>query len=974
MHSTDLKIALRGVRVHNLKNIDLVLSHRELIVFCGVSGSGKSSLALDTLFAEGQRRYIESFSTQTRQFFQQFEKPDADKIDGIPPAIAVTRGQVGANNRTTIGEATEALSYLRLLFASIGKTNCPKCDLQIDVDSTDSISKWIGRLPEKTKAMIGFRIGNQDGSTDSRSGSLTPDSTWQNSEGQIEQQLLELKEKGFIRWVHNGMSIDGSMPLTEIRKLHPELLKSKSVDVIVDRISAVPSAAQRIRDSVEVAMREGGGQSLLMVEPEKSSVIQRNFIPTDLDGRRWDRFDFSKRRICFKCDTEYEDPSPRSLNFNSPFGACQLCAGQGVIQRYDEDLIVPDLSKTIREGAIVPWETKTYQKELEKFKQVAADNSISVDVPFRELSQVQIGQIFNGIADHQYEGILGFFGRIEKKQSTSSTKTYLSRFRSAVACSGCQGKRLKKLSLVHRFGDLDIATVAQMRIDHLTEFFDGVQLSDVEAELAARLLEQIGNRIEYLCDVGLGYLTLDRPLKDLSTGEAQRVTLTAALGSQLVNMLYVLDEPTSGLHRLDVNQMIHAIEKLRDRGNSVIVVEHEPALLDVANEIVEIGPRAGDSGGEVVFQGNMEQLKKEDTLTAEFITGRRGCFLSENRKPPKQGHVKLINATGNNLKNVTVSFPLGLLCQVTGVSGAGKSSLVTETLYRAICKRKNKLLSEKPLPHEGIVGDGKIDEIILVDQTSVGRSPKSNPATYTKVFDEIRKVFAESLEARTHNYKAGHFSFNSGEGRCGSCNGDGYNLINMEFMADVFVRCKECLGTRYRKEVLRAKYRKRNISEVLDMTVREAFSFFRGQTKIQKKLKPLIDVGLEYIRLGQPANTLSSGEAQRLKLAFHLAQTTKKRSLFIMDEPTIGLHQADIIKLLDCFQNLINVGHSLIVINHNLKLMLAADYIIDVGPLAADLGGQIAGTGTPEEISELDTPTGRALKELLIEQRNRWSD
>jgi excinuclease ABC subunit A len=674
---------------------------------------------------------------------------------------------------------------------------------------------------------------------------------------------------------------------------------------------------------------------------------------------------------CEDCGIEYPTPEPRLFSFNSPLGACPECEGFGNVIGIDMDLVVPDPNKSLREGAIAPWNTPAYEHELQELLALAPDYDIPTEVPFKELDQGQLALITHGVPERKFCGLEGFFAWLERRKYKMHIRVFLSRWRSTRTCLGCNGTRLRPEALAVRVGGKNLGEICALKVRDAADFFRNLQLPSWERQVGRMMLEQVEARLGYLEEVGLGYLTLDRPLRTLSGGEARRVALTASLGSSLVNMLYVLDEPSIGLHPRDINQLIAAIKQLRDRGNTVVVVEHEESMIRAADQIVEIGPGAGERGGRIVFQGTPEEMEKSpDSLTGDYLAGRRGVGANARRRSPNHGWIRLAGARGNNLKDVTVEFPLGMLCLVTGVSGSGKSTLVEDTLYPALCRRLRKD-APKPYPHDDIFGDGQIDEVIMIDQSPIGRSPRSNPVTYLKVFDEIRNVFADTVEARTRNYNAGHFSFNVDGGRCTACQGDGYIQIDMQFLADVYMRCSQCNGTRYRDEILDVTYRGRNIADVLEMTVREAFTFFRGQAKVQARLKRLIDVGLDYVQLGQPANTLSGGEAQRLKLAGYMSTAKRGRCLFILDEPTTGLHFFDIVQLLDCFDALLAVGHSLIVVEHNLQMMKAADYIVDLGPGAADEGGQVIVKGTPEMVANCpNSVTGRYLAKALKEDNN----
>jgi excinuclease ABC subunit A len=834
------RIELRGVEVHNLKKVDLDLPHHQLIVFCGVSGSGKTSLALDTLYAEGQRRYIESFSVYTRQFLERLEKPAAERIDGLPAALAVTHDKAARSPRSTIGTTTETADYLRLLYARIGKLYCRNCGKLMERDSPESVGEKLAQLPTGTKFQICFPR------------QLSADES-------LSVVSATLCENGFVRGLLSGVPVDLTVLREEMEEFPHRGTELTELLIIVDRLIAGQTQVQRMRESVETAFVHGDGVCLTLVDTN--------------DGQ--ERRAYSSTLRCLACNIDYPDPEPRQFSFNSPLGACPKCEGSGTL--------------------LVEGPTK------------------------------------------------------RKKVS--------------VPCDACLGRRLNENALAWRLGGKNIAELMDLRIDEMRPFLQSLPLSATQQTVAKTILEQVDSRLHFLMVVGLGYLALSRPLNTLSGGEAQRVNLTSALGSSLVNMLYVLDEPSVGLHPGDVDKLVAAVQGLKNRGNTVAVVEHEESLIRAADHIVEIGPGAGESGGKVVFQGTpTEMLVPGASLTGEYLAGRRGITSTAARKPITRGRIKLTGARGHNLKNLSLDFPLGVLCLVTGVSGAGKSSLVQETLYGALCKRKKKDCDE-PLPYDDVFGDGQIDDVVLMDQSPIGRSPRSNPVTYIKAFDAIRQVFAETVEARTHNYGPGHFSFNVEGGRCDACEGDGYKQIDMQFLPDVLVKCKVCGGTRYRREILAVTYRGKSIAEVLEMTAREAFSFFRGQPKVQGRLKQLMDVGLDYLRLGQPAPTLSTGEAQRLKLAAYLSEASRSRTLFLLDEPTTGLHFADIVKLLDCFDALLSVGHSLIIVEHNLQLMRSADYLIDLGPGAGDDGGHIVVQGTPEEVAACEeSVTGRFLR------------
>jgi excinuclease ABC subunit A len=1004
-------ISLRGVAVHNLKAIDLDIPHGKLIVLCGLSGSGKSSLALDTLYAEGQRRYIESFSAYTRQFLDRLEKPEAERIEGIPPAIAVTGGGSTRSSRSTVGTATEVADYLRLLFAKIGRVVCRRCGQTVQRDTPQSVAQRLTNLPGGTRFIVAFELrGNGDNSPAAA--------------------LAALPEEGFIRAiigerVVNLYDVDGRTDVlnTQYSVLSTQLTSSETRQlgstppayVIVDRLAAGGATTQRIRDSLETAFAKGQGKCFAFVENGESD----RGIEATIDGRAWRRLAFSTMLACADCGIEYTPPEPRLFSFNSPLGACPQCEGFGNTMEVDMDLVVPDPNRTIREGAIAPWNTPAYAHELEELLALAPDYDLPVDVPVSQLTAAHRRLIEEGVPERNFGGLAGFFAWLERRKYKMHIRVFLSRWRRYRPCAACGGTRLRPEALDARVGGRNIAQISAMQISAAAEFFRRLlpspaqagleisargqspsiqchtsetidhaltpgpspeygrgEISDWERRVGRMMLDAVQSRLGYLESVGLGYLTLDRTIRTLSGGETRRVSLTSAMGSSLVNMLYVLDEPSIGLHPRDVDQLVESIRKLRNRANTVVVVEHEEAMIRAADQVIEIGPGAGERGGRVVFQGTPAEMETSlDSLTGDFLSGRRGSVGAGPRRQPNHGWIRLAGARGNNLRNITVEFPLGMLCLVTGVSGAGKSSLVEETLYPALCRRLRKD-APRSLDCDDVFGDGQIDDVIMVDQSPIGRTPRSNPVTYLKVFDEIRRVFAETTEARTRNYDASHFSFNVNGGRCSVCEGEGHIKIDMQFLADVYMKCSQCHGTRYRDEILDVTYRGRNIADVLEMTVREAFTFFRGKAKVQSRLKRLIDVGLDYVRLGQPANTLSGGEAQRLKLAGYMSAAGHRpkggrgRCLFILDEPTTGLHFSDTVQLLDCFDALLSVGHSLIVVEHNLQVMKAADYIIDLGPGAADKGGKVVAKGTPEMVARCsESVTARYLGKVLGEQR-----
>ncbi len=958
------RIELRGVAVNNLRDVDLDLPHRRLIVFCGVSGSGKTSMALDTLYAEGQRRYIESFSAYTRQFLEQLDKPQAERIEGIPPAIAVTHKNPSRSNRATVGTTTEVNDYLSLLFARVGEVVCYRCGRPVRCDSAESAADVFSALPAGQRAMIGFE-------------QAVP------GDEPVDRWLANLVELGYVRAV-----LDGRMESLE-PSLANRLRAGDRLIIIIDRLKTGEFSTERLRDSLEGAFAAGQGAGVVFVDDAKPQAA------VEIDGRAWQRLAFSTALRCDECGIEYAEPDPQLFNFNRPLGACPECEGFGNIVTTDMDRVVPDPSKTIRDGAIAPWNSPSYAHELAELLALAEDYTLPVDLPYSQLTDEQRRLIVEGVPERNFGGLNGFFRWLERRKYKMHLRVFLSRWRSYLPCPACGGARLRPEALAVQVAGKNFADVSQMKIrDALTFFqlltgegeataepevlFDSAGASpsqyagllDWQQRIAEPLVADVRTRLSYLVDVGVGFLALARPLRSLSGGEAQRVALTATLGASLVDMLYVLDEPSVGLHPADVEPLASAIQRLQQRGNTVVVVEHEEAIIRRADQIVEFGPGAGDDGGRVVFQGTPAEIENaKNSRTGDWLAGRRTLGSSGKRRTP-QGWLKLRGARGNNLRNVTVEFPLGVLSLVTGVSGAGKSTLVNHTLYPAIVRQLRKDSDPadlpQPLDYDDVLGTGQLEDVVHIDQSPIGRSPRSNPVTYIKAFDPIRALFAEQIEARTRGLTASHFSFNVEGGRCDTCNGDGLLAIDMQFMADVYMTCPECVGRRYRRQVLDVKYRGLDIAEVLDMTAREAFTFFRGQRKVQARLKHLLDVGLDYLRLGQPATTLSGGEAQRLKLAAHLAARRRGRALFLLDEPTTGLHFSDIVQLVDCFDALLDVGHSLVVVEHNLQLMKAADWIIDLGPGAADEGGRVVVTGTPEEVAECrESLTGQVLAREL---------
>ncbi|MGE5757140.1 MAG: excinuclease ABC subunit UvrA, partial [Planctomycetaceae bacterium] len=884
------------------------------------------------LYAEGQRRYIETFSSYTRQFLEKLDKPDADRIDGIPPAIAVAQHGGRRSGRSTVGTVTEVHDYLGLLFARAGTVVCRACGRVVEPAHPATVARAIDALPDQTRYQVAFPL------------EVRPESD--------RAALAEaLREDGFVRVHVRGRTIaleSGALPAPD----------DGTLDVVVDRLVRGSDPPERRLDSIETAFSKGLGRCRVLTDAEALTFYQ---------GWR-----------CGRCGVDYPEPDPRLFRYNSPMGACPTCEGFGRVIDLDLDRIVPDPSKALRDGAIVPWTTPAYRGMFQDLLDLAPALGIPTDVPFERLTAEQRRIIVEGAPRPAFPGLRGFFRWLEKKSYKMHVRVFLSRWRGYKTCPDCQGARLRPEALSVRVGGLDIAAVSALKIREARAFLAALGPVAERSPVARRILEQARCRLDYLDRIGLDYLTLDRPARTLSAGEARRVALTTALGSGLVNTLYVLDEPSIGLHPHDVGRLVAILEQLRDAGNTVVVVEHDQAVVRSADLLVDIGPGAGEAGGHLLYVGPPGAIAAATgSATADFLTGRRRVVVPERRRRGDRGRLRLTGARGHNLKDLEVTFPLGVLCVVTGVSGSGKSTLVEETLYPALRRRLGRE-SLPAAPYAALIGTGDLDEVVLVDQDPIGRSGRSNPVTYLKAFDEIRKTFAATHEAKLRNYGPSRFSFNVEGGRCNACAGNGFLTIDMQFLADVMMRCPECRGTRYRPETLEITYRGRNIAEVLDLTAREAFVFFRHRPKVQARLRPLLDVGLDYLRLGQPASTLSGGEAQRLKLASFLATSptamarsaNKPKTLFVLDEPTTGLHPADTLKLLDALNSLLDLGHSLIVVEHSPEIMACADWIIDLGPGAGDDGGQVVAQGTPEDVARSETFTGRVLATLLDAERS----
>ncbi|RMF43558.1 MAG: excinuclease ABC subunit A [Planctomycetota bacterium] len=975
-------IRLRGVRQHNLKNVDVDIPRGQLVAVCGVSGSGKTSLALDTLYAEGQRRYIESFSAYTRQFLERIPKPDFDSIEGLPPSLAVTRSRAARGNRSTVGTASESLDYLRLAMSHLGELTCFGCGRPIRAYAAPQVASLLERWPPDWKLMIAFPVEWQDAA-------------------ERATVLADLQAQGFVRLVAGQKMLQ----LTGDRAvLAAHLPQSGGAWVIVDRLRG-GQHPERSTASLESAFEHASGciGVFIAVPPEElerwsaadaatpstdpaarpmsanasakeaaSGVAQAESAPAPLpaaegwtlEGQTWSLLRLSNQLRCVACQIDYPEPRPPLFSFNHALGACPQCEGFGDTIEMDLDLIVPDKTRSIEEGAIACWNSPAYLPWLEELMDEAEQLGIRLDVPFQELSEEELDKLIHGDPDVGFEGLDGFFEYLDSKKYKMHVRIFAARWRSYRRCTACGGARLNPQALSFRLAGYNMAELCDLKVDQLLVVIRGLQMDARQAAIANPAVEQLVARLEYLQRVGLGYLQLSRPLRTLSGGEAQRASLAAALGSSLCHMLYVLDEPSVGLHPHDVDLLADAIERLVRRGNTVLVVEHEEALLRRADTVIEVGPDAGARGGQIQFCGSQDAFQQSPCLTADFLLGRRFVPLPPRRRRASQ-FLEISGCRGHNLQNISARIPLGVLCVVTGVSGSGKSSLVQDTLYPAIANRLTDMRLQA-LPYDALTGVGQLQDCIFVDQSPVSRSPRSIPVTYIKALDEIRQIFARTPDARLRGFAPGHFSFNSNLGRCDHCQGDGFLQVDMQFLADIQMECPSCHGRRFRAEILQVRFRGQSIADVLEMTATEARDFFRGEPKIQKRLQVLIDVGLGYLPLGQPATTLSAGEAQRLKLAGFLAAATRKKTLFLLDEPTTGLHPRDVVQLLSCFDALLERGHSFLVVEHNLHLIAAADHLIDLGPGAAEAGGYIVAEGTPEQVAaHPDSITGRYLAHLL---------
>ena len=963
-------IVVRGARVHNLKNIDCQIPHNCLTVVTGVSGSGKSSLAFDTIYAEGQRRYIESLSAYARQFLERMEKPDVDEVEGIAPAVAIRQKNSTRNPRSTVATATEIYDYLRLLFARVGVTFCPQCGDRVRKDNVDDIADRVlaleaGRrfyvlfllnpgassptgaashapVPRKGRAKRGAATAPvaEPLATLKAGASLQPAPP----DVSLKPRLASLRQGGFNRLYQQGKIFEFSTPesLLEIDFAQP-------VYILVDRLAVAEDIRQRLIDSIELCYRESGETILEFVssDPSEAPLCLR----------------FNERFECKKCLTVFQVPEPSFFSFNNPYGACPRCQGFGNTIDFDLDLVIPDKNKSLSEGAVDPWTKPRYRTFYNEMRRLARSHDVPVDVPYYKLTAEQRRWVVDG--DDEFEGVRGFFEYLERKKYKLHVRVFLSRYRGYALCPDCGGGRVRREALNVRIEGKTITDVCRMSIQEAYRFFNELRLTSFQEKVADKLLEEIRSRLRYLYKVGLEYLTLDRLASTLSGGESQRIQLATSLGSNLVGALYVLDEPSIGLHARDTNRLIEILGSLRDLGNTILVVEHDPEMMRHADKILDLGPGAGEHGGRVVYEGDLAGLKADaHSLTGRYLSGEVEIPVPSERRTPGKKWLRVRGARQHNLKSIDVDIPLGLMVCITGVSGSGKSTLVHDVLYNALMSRRG--VAAPRAEYERIEGDQQLADLVLVDQSPLGRTPRSNPVTYLKAFDAIRELFASTTEARRRNFSPGHFSFNIPGGRCETCQGDGTVTVEMQFLADVELICEECRGRRFKPTVLDIRYKGKNVYDVLQMTVKEALTFFSNVPKITHKIRVLDEVGLGYLRLGQSATTLSGGEAQRVRLAAYLPQQTSENTLFLFDEPTTGLHFDDIAKLLAAFRKLIEAGASVLIIEHNLDVLKTADWIIDLGPEGGDDGGYVVAAGRPEDILKHPSSyTGKYLARYL---------
>ncbi len=940
-------ITIRGAKEHNLKNVSLKIPRDEFVVLTGLSGSGKSSLAFDTIYAEGQRRYMESLSSYARQFLGQMEKPNVESIEGLPPAISIDQKSTNRNPRSTVGTVTEIYDYFRLLYARVGIPHCPKCGKEIKKQTVDLIVDDIMTMPERTKIQL-----------------LAP--VVRGRKGQHVKLFEQAKKSGYVR-----VRVDGDMyELSE--KIELDKNKKHNIEVVIDRLVVKEGIQQRLADSIESVIKLSEG--LLIVDVIGGEPIN-----------------YSMSFACPDCGISIDEIEPRSFSFNNPFGACPDCFGIGYKMEFDEDLLIPDKSLSIAEGAIVVmgWQSVKEKGSYSRCTLEAVSKEYKFDLytPFQDYpkeiqdiiyygvpdgKRVKVhykGQRGEGVYDVLWDGLIQNVKRRYRETSSESSKAEYETFMRITPCKGCGGKRLKKESLAVTVGDKNIAEVTELPVNDLQQFMNDLQLSEMQQKIGEMILKEIKARVGFLVDVGLDYLTLARATGTLSGGEAQRIRLATQIGSGLVGVAYILDEPSIGLHQRDNDKLLKTLYHLRDLGNTLIVVEHDEDTMFAADYIVDIGPKAGEHGGEVVAEGTVKEIMENpNSITGKYLSGEIRIAIPKERKQPT-GFLKIKGACENNLKNVNVDIPLGIFTCVTGVSGSGKSSLINEVLYKSLARTLNRARCI-PGKHKEILGMEQLDKVIDIDQSPIGRTPRSNPATYTGMFDMIRDLFAQTPDAKAKGYSKGRFSFNVKGGRCEACSGDGILKIEMNFLPDVYVPCEVCNGKRYNRETLDVKYKGKSIYDVLDMTVEEALTFFENVPSIKRKVQTLYDVGLSYIRLGQPSNTLSGGEAQRIKLATELSRRSTGKTIYILDEPTTGLHFADVHRLIEILHRLREGGNTVVVIEHNLDVIKTADYIIDIGPEGGDKGGTIVATGTPEEITKVkQSYTGYYIKKMMDKEK-----
>ena len=936
------KIIIRGAKEHNLKNINLEIPRDKLVVITGLSGSGKSSLAFDTLYAEGQRRYVESLSSYARQFLGIMQKPDVESIEGLSPAISIDQKTTSKNPRSTVGTVTEIYDYIRLLYARIGVPYCPKCGKKIEKQTIDQIVESVLELDEGTKIQI-----------------LSP--IIRGRKGEFVKLLQGYVKEGFTRARIDGETVE----LTE--DLQIDKKKKHNVEIIVDRLVIKEDIKSRLTESIEIALKHANNIVIINVKNEKDILYSTNYA-------------------CPDCDISFEELSPRMFSFNNPFGACPTCAGIGYLMKMDEDLIIPDKNKTLYDGvkafgASTMKKSETMAKMY--FESIAKHYGVDIKKPIKSLPRSFLDKILYGTGTEEidfeyssvagtrkfkapFEGVIPTLERRHSETKSQGMRDFYEYYMSDSDCPDCKGARLRKESLAVKVGSKNINELTNMPINKIKDYINSLKLTKKEQIISDQIIKELNKRLQFLIDVGLEYLTLSRSAGTLSGGEAQRIRLATQIGSALTGVLYILDEPSIGLHQRDNERLINTLKKLRDLGNTVLVVEHDEDTMLAADQVIDIGPGPGVHGGKVIAQGTAEEIMEvEDSITGQYLSRRKQIKVPEKRRKPKREAIEVIGATENNLKNLNVKFPLGVFTCVTGVSGSGKSTLVNEVLYKSIARNLYES-KEKPGKCKEIKGIENIDKIINIDQSPIGRTPRSNPATYTGVFDHIRDLFATTNEAKLRGYDKGRFSFNVSGGRCEACNGDGIIRIEMHFLPDVYVPCEVCHGKRYNSETLQVKYKGKTILDVLDMTVEEALEFFKNIPRIKQKIQTLYDVGLGYIKLGQPSTTLSGGEAQRVKLATELSKKPTGKTLYILDEPTTGLHIADVHKLVDILQRLVDTGNTIIVIEHNLDLIKTADYIIDLGPEGGEAGGTVVQVGTPEQIIKNEKSyTGKFLKPFI---------